>query len=413
MASRLIYILYWFVQALGLPVLLLYLLQRGLRDRRYFEDLGERFGFLPFFRMTAPGAIWLHAVSVGEVLTCVELTRKLREQIPGAPVFVSVGTVAGRSIALQRLAGVVDGVFYAPLDYRFSVRRVLRRLKPSVVVVLETEIWPNLYREAKRFGCGLVIVNGRISDKAFPKYRSWRWFFSTVLAWPDAILAQDERSAKRYRELGAERVEPIGNLKYDFRPVGELPEALARFLEDQKGANIWIAASTMPPAEPGDVDEDDIVIDAFQRLAARYPDLLLLLAPRKPERFEVVAEKLAKAGVSFVRRSSLPAALAPPGVLLLDSIGELSRLFGAADVVFMGGSLARRGGHNVLEPAAFGKPVVVGTHMENFAEIAAAFRNAGAMVEVASPDELAPAIARLLDDPGEGERIGSIARQLA
>jgi|HigsolmetaAR202D_1030399.scaffolds.fasta_scaffold07806_2 tetraacyldisaccharide 4''-kinase len=363
--------------------------------------------------MTVPGAIWLHAVSVGEVLTGVELIRGLREQIPGAPVFLSVGTVAGRSIALQRLAGLVDGVFYAPLDYRFAVRRVLRRLKPAAVVVLETEIWPNLYREAKRFGCGLIIVNGRISDKAFPKYRSWRWFFSAVLAWPDAILAQDERSAKRYRELGAERVEPIGNLKYDFRPGGELPEALARFLEDQKGAKIWIAASTMPPAEPGDVDEDDVVIDAFQRLAARYPDLLLLLAPRKPERFDVAAEKLGKAGLPFVRRSSLPAALARPGVFLLDSIGELSRLFVAADVVFVGGSLARRGGHNVLEPAAFGKAVVVGPHMENFAEIAAAFRSAGAMAEVASPDELATAIAKLLDDPGEGERIGSIARQLA
>ncbi len=310
----------------------------------------------------------------------MELLRRLRAELPSAPLFVSTTTLAGRALADQKLAGLADGVFYAPIDFCFAVRRVLRTLRPAVVVVAETEIWPNLYREAKRAGCGLAVVNGRISDRAEPKYLRFKWFFGAVLRWPDRILAQSEGNRQRYLALGAppERVSDGGNLKYDFRPSqAGIPECLREFVARTAPLEIWIAASTMPPAEAGDVDEDDAVIEAFRALCLNHPRLLLILAPRKPERFDAAAARLEAAGISYVRRSLLddePPPVALPGVLLLDSMGELSSLFALDSVVFMGGSLARRGGHNVLEAAFYSRAVVVGPHMENFAEIAAEFQ---------------------------------------
>lgn len=353
----------------------------------------------------------MHAVSVGEVLTAVELVKLLRASLPGVEVIVSTTTLAGRETAGRKFPG---RVFYAPIDYRFAVKRVLRRLKPAVVVVMETEIWPNLYREAKRFGCGLAVVNGRISDKAIGKYERFRWFFRNALRWPDVILAQDQIAARRYSGLGADNVIPAGNLKYDFDPsTAHIPEALQQWLDGMRPAAIWIAASTMPPAKPGDIDEDDAVIEAFRTVAAHHPKVLLVQVPRRPERFDEVAAKLSNAGIPFVRRSQLAAPINLPGALLLDTIGELSGLFRAADVVFMGGSLAERGGHNVLEPGAFGKPVIAGPHLENFAQIAADFQNAGAMVRISSPSELAAAVSALLLDPARRQAIGAAASSQA
>jgi 3-deoxy-D-manno-octulosonic-acid transferase len=379
----------------------------------------ERLGFLPHaFKQAVPGAIWLHAVSVGEVLSAVELLRRLRAQLPSAPLFVSTTTLAGRRLADQKLKDLSDGVFHAPLDYCFAVRRVLRTMRPSVVVVAETEIWPNLFREAKRFGCGLAVVNGRISDSAEPRYRRFAWFFQRVLRWPDAILAQSDVSRQRFVALGApaERVTDAGNIKYDvqFSEAG-IPDEIRAFVDRTLPEEIWIAASTMPPLDANDVDEDDAVIDAFRWLGQAHPGLLLILAPRKPERFGAVGEKLRASNVPFVLRSKLGSGeqLARlPGVLLLDTIGELSGLFALEAVVFMGGSLARRGGHNILEPAFFARPVVTGPHMENFSEIIADFREGGACLEIAAPRELAPAIDLLLWDPEQCSRLGERARRL-
>jgi 3-deoxy-D-manno-octulosonic-acid transferase len=411
--------LYRLLAGLAFPLVLLYLLARAVRDKAYRRGMMQRFGWLPgSLRQTAPGAIWLHAVSVGEALSAVELVRRLRARLPGAPVFVSVTTVAGREVARQKLVGLADGIFYAPLDYCFAVRRVLRRLRPRAVVVLETEIWPNLWREAKRAGCALVVVNGRISDRAWPRYRRWRRFFGPVLALADVILAQDERSGQRYLELGtpAERVSVGGNLKFDFDP-GRLrvPEAVAQFLARTAPEEVWIAASTMPPAEEGDPDEDEVVVEAFRQLAERRPRLLLILAPRRPERFEPAARRLEEAGVAFVRRSQLDEAtrLPLPGVLLLDSIGELAALFQAADVVFMGGTLARRGGHNILEPGAFGRAIIVGPHMENFPAVIEEFRRREAVLEISSAPELSGAVERVLEDGALRERLGQRAREAA
>lgn len=342
---------------------------------------------------------------MGEVLACVEFARRLKVEFPKSRLFVSTSTLAGRATAEQKLTGIADGIWFAPVDYVFVLRRVLRALKPALVIVAETEIWPNLFREVHRTGAGLAIVNGRISDKALPKYLRLRWVFPVVLAAVDSILAQTEEMAQRFRLLGAERVQVGGNLKFDFeaRAAGE-ESPVVQLLERLRPAKVWIAASTMADES---VDEDDLVIAAWRALKRR--DVFLILVPRKPERFDVVAAKLDAAGVGYVRRSGLTQDADRPGVLpdalLLDSIGELGALFAYADVVFMGGTLAARGGHNILEPALFGKPVIVGPHMENFQSIADEFRAAKAVAEIAAAGELAGAVKRLLaDDGGIGQR---------
>ncbi len=398
------------------PVVLLYLFRRVLRNRAYLQYLPERFGSLrASWHRTAHGAIWLHAVSVGEILSAIPLVKELRARYPNAPIYVSTATLAGRAMGEEKLKDLVAGVFYAPIDYRYFVRRVLEALRPTLVIVLETEIWPNLYREAKRYGCSLAVVNGRISDKTFPVYRKLRWFFRAVLVQPDKIFAQSSQDLERYVALGApaENLRAAGNLKFDFHPSGKEIAPEIRELTS-KAKQIWIAASTMPPAEPGDVDEDDIVIQAFRELAKQHPGLLLILVPRKPERFEITAAKLQAANVDFVQRSKMTGtSLALPGVLLLDSMGELGSVFALADVVLMGGTLARRGGHNLLEPAFFGKPVIVGPNNQNFAEIHREFAEAQALVGIQTAGELAGTVGRLLDDRELRTEIGSRARSIA
>jgi tetraacyldisaccharide 4'-kinase len=326
--------------------------------------------------------------------------------------------VAGRRVADERLRGLADRIFYAPIDYAFAVRRVLRRFRPSVVVVLETEIWPVLYREAKRAGASLIIINGRISPRAYPRYRNWRVFFSQVLAWPDAIFTQSEHDRERYLGIGAaeDRVTVLGNLKYDAPPVSSEPPRLVRAIFDRLHPSpVWIAASTMPGVDRADVDEDDAVLDAFEELAQTHPGLLLILAPRKPERFEVVEKKLQVAGIRYQLRTqdALDPALALPCVFLLDSIGELARLFPLADVVFMGGSLARRGGHNFLEPARSRRAIITGPNLENFASIAEEFREQYGFLEIGEAGELAESVEKLISDARLREDLGAGAAELA
>jgi tetraacyldisaccharide 4'-kinase len=394
-----IFFLYRAVQSLALPVVLLWFLIRCARNPKYFGTLGQRLGRLPAsWQKTAPGAIWLHAVSVGEVLAAVPLVEELGRAAPGAPIFVSVSTLAGRETAVSRLAGSIAGVFYAPFDFVWAVRRVLRRIRPSVVVVMETEIWPNFYREAKRVGCGLIVVNGRISDRALPSYRRNAWLFGCVLGLCDRILTQSDEMRRRFVQAGApaEGVETAGNLKYDFKPHA-LPadSPVLRFLAADSNRPVWIAASTSADDR---VEEEDAVIEAQKALAGWR----LIVAPRKPDRFERVARKFADSGLRFTRRSKIedPAA----DVLLLDSIGELGGVFAHGDVVFMGGTLADRGGHNVLEPALFGKPVIAGPHLENFREIETHFQAHDALARIGSGAELADAVLRASRDCHLGTR---------
>ncbi len=335
---------------------------------------------------------------MGEVLAAIPLIEEVRRRTPKTPVFISTTTLAGRETAAKRLAGVCDGVFYAPFDFVWVVRRVLRRLRPSVVVILETEIWPNLFREAKRIGCGLVLVNGRISDRALPRYRRFAPLFSPVLSLCDRILVQSEEMRARFVTAGAAPniVQAGGNLKYDFTPAAIAPDSpVLRFLEADPRKPLWIAAST---SADDVLAEEDSVIAAQQTLRGWR----LILAPRKPERFEDAARKLERSGLRWTRRSSLADAAAD--VLLLDSIGELSGLFAHADVVFMGGTLAERGGHNILEPAIFGKPIIAGPHLENFRDIEEHFESHKAVLRIARGDQLAEAVLNAASRPSLGAR---------
>jgi len=412
--SQLVFFIYFLCRLVAFPFLLLYFFYRGLRDRRYFGTFAERLGGRPAsFTPTVSGGIWLHAVSVGEVLAAVRLIGQIRDGNRHIPLFLSVTTPAGRTVADQKVASLVNAIFYAPIDYPFAIARVLRRIHPSVLVVLETEIWPALYREVKRHGCGLAIVNARISNRAFPRYRRWRFLFRPVLALPDLIAVQSESDLRKYLQIGTPeaRLHTLGNLKYDAGPPAN--PAPLEALTSLQPSSVVIAASTMPAADGSDIDEDDAVLSAFEQLRTGHPGLLLILAPRKPERFDVIASKLRQGGVAFGRRTAGKLEAQLPCVLLLDTIGELAGLFPLADVVFMGGSLARRGGHNLLEPAACGRAIVTGPHMENFAEIAADFRAGNGVVTIASREELAQSIARLLGDRDQRERLGHQASLLA
>ncbi len=346
------------------------------------------------YQQTVGGAIWFHAVSVGEVIAIAPLIDRMRERYPCAEIFVSASTLAGHSTALEKLNA---RVFYAPVDYAFAVRHVLRTIRPALLVVAETEIWPNLFRETSRTGCGIVIVNGRMSDRVAPRYAKWRGVFASVLCHADKILVQSDVQRERYLAAGAiaERTQVSGNIKYDFTPRDE-SEWLKPFVNGNK---VWIAAST---SADGHLNEEDFVI----RSLAHMPDWKLVMAPRKPDRFDEVADKLMLSGVRFSRRSRGEMA---GDVLLLDTIGELSGIFPIADAVFMGGSLVDRGGHNILEPAFFAKPIVVGPHMENFREIADDFRANQAFVEIKKPVELAEAILSAAANPELGLRAKACA----
>ena len=402
MPRKAIFLLYRALEFIGSPVILLYLALRAARNPRWLPTLPERLGFLPpSWQQTVMGAIWLHAVSVGEVIAAIPLLEEVKRRAPHTPIFVSTATLAGRDTAGKRLGALADGVFFAPLDFVWIVRSVLRRLRPSLVVVLETEIWPNLFREAQRLGCGLAIVNGRISERALPRYRRHAWFFGPVLGLCDRIITQSEEMTRRFREAGAPAriLEMGGNLKYDFVPRGVAADSPVRaFLEAAPGRPVWIAAST---CADGHVIEEDAVLAAQKKLAGWR----LILAPRKPERFEDAAARLTASGLRWTRRTDLSDLRdAAADILLLDSIGELSGLFGEARVVFMGGTLANHGGHNILEPALFGTPVVAGPHMENFREIAAEFERRNALPRIASGAELAGAILSAAADEELGER---------
>ncbi len=360
----------------------------------------------------------MHAVSVGEVASAIPLIQQLRADQPAIPIYLSVSTVAGRKAAVHKASSLVDGIFYSPLDYVSAVCRAMRAVRPALVIILETEIWPNLYREVKRSGARLAIVNGRISNRTWPRYRAFKSFFATILHLPDVLLAQSPVDYDRYAQLGAplSRLDIAGNLKYDA-PVALEPVDLPTLEAEQ----IWIAASTVGPNERGSlirhaVDEDDIVIRAFQALAAEFPGLLLILAPRQPARFTTVARKLESSGIRFLRRTAFRAdrSLKPelPGVLLLDSIGELSSIYSLAHVTFVGGSIAPRGGHNIIEPAAAGVPVIIGPHMENFESIARDFIEANAIVQIAHEAELLSAVRGLLLDRDRAKDIGNRAHEL-
>ncbi len=376
--------------------------QRG--TGRYTGTFRARLGHVPAEAVPATGgAIWVHAVSVGEALAARDLVAALRARFPDRPLVVSTTTPTGQAVAREKLRGV-DGFFYAPFDVGFAVRRVLAEVRPSLLVLVETEIWPGLVHAAAARGVKIAIVNGRISPRSFPRYRAVRALLRPVLAEMDAFLMQAEPHAERIRALGAaaERVRVSGNLKYDVEP--HVPSAELRAALDTQGAPLWLAGSTA-------AGEEEAVLDAFATLRREVADLRLVIAPRRTERFDVVAALVASRGLRVVRRSE-GRGWAGAEVMILDTLGELSSAYALCTVAFVGGSLVPHGGQNPLEPAIAGRAVVVGPHMENFQEITDAFLAADALVQVADGSGLAAAVGALLRDEARRTTVGENARKL-
>ncbi|MEE2638171.1 MAG: 3-deoxy-D-manno-octulosonic acid transferase [Acidobacteriota bacterium] len=395
------------------------ILYQALRHRKYVGTMSERLGTLPpEVNPNHEQSIWIHAVSVGEVLASRTLIPGLRTRYPQYRLWMSTTTETGRAVA----AGIreIDGLFYFPLDVPSVIRRVLDRVRPVLFLTVETELWPNLLRECAKRGVKTVLVNGRISDRSFPRYRVVRPFFRGVLAQLDRCCAQSTTSARRLVTLGAapDRVTTTGNLKFDTLPASHPTD------EDTVGAHeevvrvdepafhaflrrpVLMAGSTHP-------GEEAVVIDAFRSLRRRRPDLLLVLAPRHPERSSAVTDLAVTRGFETIRRSQLPVSRERSiAVIVLDTVGELTALYSIATVVFLGGSLVPVGGHNVLEPAAWGKPVVFGPHMQNFSEIASLFLENIAARQVTSGRDLGPVLSELFDDRSQRESLGLAARRL-
>jgi 3-deoxy-D-manno-octulosonic-acid transferase len=414
--------LYSLLTAVALALLTPYFLVRGVREGKYLHSLRERFGFLPRelgTNHTQPrGAIWVHAVSVGELLAGVPLARALQERFPGHRLLVSTTTRTARELARQRCA-FADGIFYFPLDWAWVVRRVFGALRPELVVILETELWPNFLRQARRAAVPVVFVNGRISKHSQARaLRLARWcpplrtFYRRVLDDGTLYLMQSEVDAERLRGLGApgERVHVTGNLKFDFEPPQ--PSAFVGWLEQQLAQQqrhpLLVAGSVV-------AGEEDSVLEAYAHVRRRWPRALLVLAPRKPERFADAAELVTRCGYAVLRRSRIGTADAlgdAVDVLLLDSVGELAALYRLADVVFVGGSLVPAGGHNILEPAWFGRVPIFGPSLDNFRAVADAFLQEGAALCVSDAAQLGQVWVELLADGARRERLGQAARTL-
>ena len=406
------YLLYSIVTLLTLVALSPYFAYQALRHHKYVGSLGQRLGYLPVsLNLDGDDSIWIHAVSVGEVLASRSLISELRRRYPRLRLFLSTTTRAGQQLA-RRSVTDVDGVLYFPFDWTFTVRRTLTLVKPRLFVMIETEIWPNLLRECRRRGIRTVLVNGRISYRSFPRYRLIRPFFRRVLADVDRFCVQGEEAARRLIQLGADpaRITVTGSLKFDALDVIPTPgrgrERVLRFFRMSSSRPVLVAGSTLK-------GEEEAIIRAFNRLRTSGSTALLVLAARQPERFADVERLCRQEGLSTIRRTELPIDAEPRAdAVVLDTIGELAEVYQIATVVFVGGSLVRAGGHNILEPAVFGKPIVFGPHMENFAEIVETFLANDAAVQVRSGRELEAAVLSLMGDPVRRARLGAAARAL-
>jgi 3-deoxy-D-manno-octulosonic-acid transferase len=407
-----VYLLYSVVTLLTLVVLSPYFLYQALRHNKYVGSVRQRLGYLPVsLNLDGDDSIWVHAVSVGEVLAARSVIAELRRRYPRLRLYVSTTTLAGQQLA-RRSVSDVDGVFYFPFDWTFSVRRTLDRVQPRLFVMIETEIWPNLLRECRRRRIATVLVNGRISYRSFPRYRLIRPFFRRVLADVDRFCVQGDEAARRLISLGADpaRITITGSLKFDALEVIPTPgrgrERVLRFFRMAANRPVLVAGSTLK-------GEEEAVVRAFNRLRTGGSSALLVIAARHPERFGEVERLCRQEGLSTVRRTELPIDAEPRAdAVILDTIGELAEVYQIATVVFVGGSLVRAGGHNILEPAVFGKPIVFGPHMENFAEIADAFLANDAALQVRSDRELEAAVLSLMGDPVRRARLGAAARAL-
>lgn len=433
------HLLYSFALTIIFLALLPYFIYQAIRHGKYAGSFKQRLGLLPeSLRSHERRTVWVHTVSVGEFLAAKPLIEALRRELPDWRLVVSTTTVTGQQLARAESSARFDAVFYFPFDWTFAVRRALNLIKPSLVVILETELWPNFLRECRRRAVVTAVVNGRISPRSFARYKRVRKFISRVLDDVSVLLMQSEADAERAQLLGAPSasVRVCGNLKYDIAPALQIPNLKSDIAENidelfalASSPRLIVAGSTAP-------GEEKILLAALKEVRQQHglADARLIIAPRHPERFNDVAGLIAQSGFKFARRSevSLPAnkiangagvaatATADPrraDVILLDTIGELASLYYFAAIVFVGGSLVARGGHNIIEPALYAKPIIVGAHTENFRQVVKDFTEAGAIAQIRARDEQASAIfarelIRLLSDSQSANEMGARARQI-
>ena len=396
-------VLYNLLTYLLLIPFLVYWLVRGIGNRDYFDRLGQRFGFgLPKLERS----IWVHAVSVGEVQAAAPLVRALAERFPDHEILVTTVTPTGAA-RVKALFGDAVHHAYVPFEFPHAVKALFRRTNPSAALVMETEIWPNLYRGCGVRGIPLILVSARISPKSIPGYRKLLPLIRETLSHGIIIASQSQQDADRFLSLGANpaRTCVMGNIKFDLKHdegvVQRGHEERARLFADRP---VWIAASTHQ-------GEEEIVLDVHEALRARHEDLLLVLVPRHPERFGSVRELIRERGLSLVSRTEGRAA-GNAAVFLCDTMGEVPLFYAASDVAFVAGSLVPIGGHNLLEPAALGVPVVTGPHNFNAQDIADLFIGMGACRRVEGPDELVEVVSELLDNPDEAARLGQAGQKV-
>ena len=397
---------------LALVVAAPYWLARMAMSGRYRAGLRGRLGRVPADVLRAgreagdagKAMVWLHAVSVGEVLAATTLVKALREA--GLSVAVSTTTQAGQELAKKRLGPMGCAVFYMPLDFAVLVRRYLGALRPKLVVTMESELWPNVIRECKKAGVPLAVVNARVSDRSFPRYMRLRSLWGPLLREVSLFMAQSEETAERLRKMGvpAGRVNVTGNLKYDVRP-GAATAMTERVHSLLYQSRLVVAGSTL-------ADEETVLLEAWPGITKAAPDAALLIAPRHPDRFIEVAELVKRSGFPFFRCSEMRTDAGPimgGMVVVLDTIGDLGSMYSLGAVAFVGGSLVQKGGHNPLEPAQFGVPVVMGESYENFREIVGAMKDAEA-IQIVRPEEVGAALSDLLTNREAAKELGERGR---
>ncbi|UYG03790.1 lipid IV(A) 3-deoxy-D-manno-octulosonic acid transferase [Halomonas sp. LR3S48] len=401
-------------------------LRRVWREHALTNRRGERLGRIPRLPASA-SCLWLHCASVGEVQAARPLIEALLARYPNHCLVVTTMTATGAErvrtlIAARRQTGQAERLqhYFVPLDYPGAARRFVARLSPSLAIFFETEIWPNLLAACRRHGVPTAVANGRLSPRAFRGYRRLRPLMAAALGQLDWLAAKSRGDAERFRELGmpATRIDVVGSLKYDLTPDDASSEASKRLCTRLGSRPVWVAGSTHP-------GEEQQLLEAHARLRHSYPNALLILVPRHPQRFDSVAELVRERGMTLARRSLGEWPDARTAVYLGDTMGELLALYGAADLAFVGGSLVSIGGHNLLEPAAMGVPVLTGPELANFADIAETLRQGGALVEVANSAALADTLVTLFLDEAERHRLaeaglavvaanrGALARTLA
>jgi 3-deoxy-D-manno-octulosonic-acid transferase len=411
---NLIYFLYSLVLALGMLLSLPYWLYQILRQGKYRRGLPERMGKVPA-RLRGCGRpipnahpariIWVHAVSLGEVLAVGRLVIEMRRAFPQHRVLVSTTTDTGQDLARKRFGE--ENVFYFPMDFAFAIRPYLRVLRPEMMVLAETEFWPNFLRLVRASGARIAVVNARISDRSWPRYRRFGGPLRKMLGQIDLFLAQTPEDGSRLQSLGADpgRVEVTGNLKFDVNlpPAPPIVESLWKSLAAEGAGPVLVCGSTVE-------DEEAPLLRAFENVRVGHPRAVMILAPRHPERFDKVVGLLRQLEISFYRRSAWRGEPLAGAVLLVDTIGELAWLYALADVAFVGGSLVPRGGHNIIEPAQHGVAIVTGNHTENFRDIVSLFQSRDA-VRLVGLSELPLTLMHLLDHPAERRALGQRAQQ--